>query len=230
MLPLIPLALTVAPEIGRWLFGSGGGKVADAVSTAVSAVAGTTDPDAVAAIMAGKPELATQLRVQLAQIAAQAEAASRTSELDELKAQLADVGGARSQTVALAQAGSRIAWSPAVLSAIVLLAFATMIYVVLTRTVPEGSAPLANVLLGTLAAMAAQVGNYWLGSSAGSSAKDVQVQQMAEAARTSIPAEIAHKLLPPVATPVPTGASDTRSAEDLNAAELAGIRSPAGGS
>lgn len=216
---LIPLALTVAPEIGRWLFGSGAAKTVDAVGAAVQAVTGTADADAAAATLAGKPELAVQLRTQLAQIAAQAEQAQRQSDLDTLKSQLADVAGARQQTVSLAQAGSRIAWSPVLLSGIVLLAFAAMIYIVLTRSIPDGSGPLANVLLGTLAAMAAQVGNYWLGSSAGSAAKDVQVQQMAKDARESVPAELAHRLLPPVATPVPTG----RSADDLNAAELANL-------
>lgn len=43
---------------------------------------------------------------------------------------------------------------------------------VLTRTVPAGSRELANILLGTLAAMASSVVGYWVGSSAGSARKD----------------------------------------------------------
>ena len=52
-----------------------------------------------------------------------------------------------------------------------LYAFGLMLYVVLKSSIPPEAAPLANVLLGTLAAMATQVANFWLGSSSGSNKK-----------------------------------------------------------
>jgi membrane protein DedA with SNARE-associated domain len=44
--------------------------------------------------------------------------------------------------------------------------------VVLTRGVSPGNETAANMLLGTLAAMATSVVSYWVGSSAGSARKD----------------------------------------------------------
>jgi hypothetical protein len=210
---LIPLVLSIAPEIADWLFGPSAGAATESVTKVVGAVTGTTDPEAAAAALADKPELATQLKVQLAQIAAQDRQATRAAELDTLKASLSDVADARGQTEKLVQMGSGLAWSPVLLSGIVLMAFSLMIYVVLTRSLPEGSGPLANVLLGTLAAMASQVGNYWLGSSAASANKDSQISQMAAIAHSTVPASVAHQLLP------------ARGADALNAAELARTRS-----
>lgn len=67
------------------------------------------------------------------------------------------------------QANSRIAWTPTILSGIILAVFGALIFVVLTRPkLPDDSLlPLANILLGMMAAMATQVANDWLGSSSG---------------------------------------------------------------
>ena len=115
MLPLIPLAISIAPEIAKWLFGDKAEKTTAAVAQAVQAVTGfdVTTPDgtsAAQAALAGKPELAMQMRTQLAQIAATAEADALKTELDQLQAMLADTASARAQTVALAQAKSPIAF------------------------------------------------------------------------------------------------------------------------
>jgi hypothetical protein len=168
---LIPLALTLAPEIGRWLFGTAGEHTAQAVAQVVATVTGTPDAVAAQAVLARDPELAGKLRVQLAQIAATQEAADRQTGLDTLKAQLADVQGARAQTVALAQAKSAVQWAPAIVSFVVLLTFGVVMWAALTRQLPAGSETILNMLLGTLAAMATSVVGYWVGSSAGSSRK-----------------------------------------------------------
>lgn len=184
MLPLIPLALSLAPELGRWLFGPAAGAATAAVAEAVQAATGTSDADVAQAVVARDPKAAADLRLALAKLAAEAEAAARAADLADLQAHLADVAGARAQTQALAASGSRIAFGAPALSAVILMAFATMLFVVLTRAIPDGSGPLANVLLGSLAAMATQVANYWLGSSAGSAAKT-------ELLANSVPAHIA---------------------------------------
>ncbi len=82
-----------------------------------------------------------------------------------------DRASARNQTVALAQAGSKIAWGAPVVSALVLGTFGVVLYRVLSM--PAGqSDPNATLMLGALTTMAVAVVSYWVGSSAGSRAKD----------------------------------------------------------
>jgi len=168
---LIPLAISLAPEIGKWLFGAAGEKTATAVAQVVQSVTGTTDEAVASQAIASNPQLAAQLRVQLAQIAATEEQAARQAELDVLSTRLKDVADARAQTVALAQAGSGVQWAPAVVSFVVLITFGTVMWAALTRALPTGSETILNMLLGTLAAMATSVVSYWVGSSAGSQQK-----------------------------------------------------------
>ena len=182
---LLPLILGIAPQLAQHLFGANGGAIAASVAGAVAAVTGSdlaAPGGAEAAILAiqGKSELAAQLQIRLAEIAAAAHAeanraadAERLAELDAMKAAMADVASARGTEVALAQGHSSLAWGAPLLSAIILLAFGGMLFVVLTRAIPENSTALANVLLGTLAAMATQVANFWLGSSSGSASKSL---------------------------------------------------------
>jgi hypothetical protein len=168
---LIPLAISLAPEIGKWLFGSKGEQTAQAVAQVVQTVTGTTDDAVAEQVVARDPTVAAQLRVQLAQLAAQQEQAARQADLDALKAQIGDVQNARAQTVALAQAKSAVAWAPPIVSIVVLATFGLVMWAALTRALPAGSETILNMLLGTLAAMATSVVGYWVGSSAGSERK-----------------------------------------------------------
>jgi hypothetical protein len=176
---LIPLAISIAPEIGKWLFGDKGEQVASAVSTVIGTVTGTTDEAVQQATIERDPTVAANLRLELAKLAAQQEADARKSDQDALSAQLADVANARSQTVALAQSHSAIAWAPAVVSGIVLVTFGIVMYSALTRSLPSGSETILNMLLGTLAAMSTSVVSYWVGSSVGSARKDDRLAQIA---------------------------------------------------
>lgn len=180
--PIIGTALGIADALGAgaWLsehvLGDKGSAVAQAVIQAtVAATGGATDPAAIAGL---PPERAAELRVQLAQIAAQqadaaraAVTAERAAELERIKAALADTASARAQTVALAQTGSRMQWAPVVVSVIVLGTFGVVMWAALTRSLPAGSETVLNMLLGTLAAMATATVSYWVGSSAGSAQK-----------------------------------------------------------
>jgi hypothetical protein len=168
---LIPLALSLAPEIGKWLFGSAGEQTAQAVADAVQKVTGTRDDAVAQQAVARDPQLAAQLRLQLAQIAAAQEQAAREAELQALCARLTDVKDARAQTVALAQAKSAVQWAPAIISFVVLSTFGAVMWAALTRSLPAGSETILNMLLGTLAAMATSVVGYWVGSSSGSAQK-----------------------------------------------------------
>jgi len=183
----IALALGIADALGAgdWLtkhvLGDTGGAVATAVVQAAAAVTGgATDPATVRGLPADQQ---AALRVQLAQIAAQQADAERAAEAARQAAILADTKDARGQTVALAQVHSPIAWSPVVISAIVLGTFGAVMYAALTHTVPTGSENIVTMLLGALTTMATAVVSYWVGSSSGAAS---QVSALAN----SVPANL----------------------------------------
>jgi hypothetical protein len=183
MLALLPLLASLAPGLIRWIAGDEAGAVASQVVGVVQAATGTSTPEAAIAAAGNlPPDERAKLAVQLAQIQAQAEQAARQSDLDELKAHLGDVGGARRQTVSLASAGSPIAWGAPVISVLVLAAFGTATFVVLTKALPAGSQEVALYTMGALQAMACSVVTYWVGSSAGSAAKSSVMEATARAA------------------------------------------------
>ncbi len=173
------IALDLAPEIGRWLFGAESAPTVAAVQTAVRAVTGTENPSAQATALAN-PETAGELRVQLASIAAERAAAADEAVQARLTTQLADVGNARAMAVQLAQAGNAAAWGAPVVSVVVLATFGSVVALTLLRSIPENAAPILNVLLGTLGAMATSVVSYWVGSSAGSARKEARLASLAE--------------------------------------------------
>jgi hypothetical protein len=161
---LVPLALSIAPELARWLSGDGAEEIKVAIAKAVQGATGTTDPAAGGAMLQQNPGAQAQLRVQLAQLAAGQESAARAAELDAIAASAAPK--------------TSTAWSAPIISAVVLLTFASVMILVLTRGVPAGNETVANMLLGTLAAMATAVVSYWVGSSAGSARKDERLAQV----------------------------------------------------
>ncbi len=171
------LVLDLAPELSRWLFGPEAAPVVAAVRDAVKSVTGTADPAQQAGALQD-PAKAGELRLQLAQIAADAAAAADAGANARLVSQLADVAGARAMAVQLAQAGSPMAWGAPVVSVVVLLTFGAVMSLVLFHQVPSGSEAVLNVLLGTLGAMATSVVGYWVGSSVGSARKDDRLARL----------------------------------------------------
>ena len=212
MIALIPLLLTLIPDIASLFTGPKTEANIKAVSGAVQAVVGTTDPEAAAAALAADPAKAADLKVALARIAADAAAADRQEELDEMKAQLADVAGARQQTVDLAKAGSSIAWAAPVVSTVVSVGFFAVIGLLAFAPVSTdpGRAAMLNTLVGVLATGFASVLGYWLGSSAGS-ARKTELLQASSVASPTAPTSV----LGAVAAGVET------TADDLNARSLA---------
>ncbi|AWJ82693.1 hypothetical protein TSH58p_03660 [Azospirillum sp. TSH58] len=172
MLPLLIPILTalvpvLLPEVARAALGTGetAQKVGEAAVSVVSAVTGlpiTTLADAeraVAAVQTDPAKLAELYRQQGDQVVAL------------LRLDNEDRADARAQTVQLAQAGSRISWGAPVVSAIVLVTFGVVLYRVLSQ--PAGAIDQnATLMLGALTTMASAVVSYWVGSSAGSAAKD----------------------------------------------------------
>lgn len=165
------LGLIGDSDVSKWLFGSKGAAVAQKAVAAVQSVTGTADPAGQDAALAKDPQLAVQLKLQLAQIAAQQDAAARQEELATLQARLKDVQDARAQQLGLAKAGSRVQWAPAIVSVVVLATFALVMWAALTRQLPPGSETILNVLMGMLGAGFTAVLNFWLGSSSDSHRK-----------------------------------------------------------
>ena len=167
------------PSIASWIFGDKTGKAVETVTGIARDVLGTDDPADLSRALASDPEKALQFKIALLQ----AEAAARSHEaemgrqaLDEVKARLEDVAGARSQTVELAKAGSAIAWGAPIVSVLITVGFFLMLYLVIRREIPEGSRELANIMLGSLGASFTAVVSYWVGSSAGSASKDAALR------------------------------------------------------
>jgi hypothetical protein len=173
----LPLIGVLAPEALRWLAGDKAGDTAARVVDTVRTITGADTPEAALAAIQD-PQVAAQLRIRLAEISADLEKVQRQAERDELLARLADVASARSQTIALAQTGSRIAWGAPVVSVLVAIAFGVVAWSVLTRAVPEGSRDIANIIVGGLIVGFQSVINFWLGSSHGSARKDEALRSL----------------------------------------------------
>lgn len=182
----ISAALGIADALGagQWLtdhvLGAKGAAVASAVVAATQAATGGSTT--AAAIAGLDPDKQAVLRVQLAQIAAQqADAdraerdAARAADTARIQAAIADTASARAQTIALAQAGSKLAWGPVVISGVVLVTFGGVLTLTLTRSLPAGSETLLNMMLSTLATMSVGVVSYWVGSSSGSAQKSADL-------------------------------------------------------
>ena len=165
---LVPLALSIAPELSKWLFDDRAEMTTAAISRTVETLTGTSDVSAATGVLQRDPAIASELRLRLAQIAAEREQTSRNADLSLLTATLRDVSDTRTQ----ANPKGGIAWSAPIISAVVLLTFGIVLGMVLLCGMPPRAETAANMLLGTLAAMATSVVSYWVGSSAGSARKD----------------------------------------------------------
>lgn len=176
MLPLLipiltALAPVLLPEVAKAALGTGetAQKVGEAAVSVVSAVTGLpieTPADAeraVATVQTDPAKLAELYRQQGDQVVAL------------LRLDNEDRADARAQTVELAKAGSRISWGAPVVSVIVLVGFFSvmaLLFVIPKEDMAERTFNLLNMLFGALVLGFGQVTNYWLGSSAGSAAKD----------------------------------------------------------
>lgn len=152
MLALLPLALSLAPQIAKWLGGDTAAAVTSQVGGIIQTVTGTADPAEAEAVLMADPAKRAEVQIKLAEIAAAREAA-----------QLEDTANARAQQLALVQANSWLAWGAPMVSVAVLGLFT---YVVVSGAVLEVD------IRETLKNLAVACVGYWIGSSRGSAAKD----------------------------------------------------------
>lgn len=172
---LIPLLLGLAPTVADWIFGDKTGKAVGTVTGIAKDILGTDSADGIERAIAADPNLALQFKMAVMQAAADA----RRADLDEFKAQLSDMASARGQTVELAKANSKIAWSTPVVSVLAIVVFAGFVSMLFFREVPEGMKEALLLLGGSAATGYGMVLSYWLGSSSSSAAKDNMIRQIA---------------------------------------------------
>lgn len=177
-MPLIPLLLGIAPTVASWIMGDRTGGAVAKVTDIARSVLGTDDPGRIEAAIGADPALALQFKQALIE----AESADRQRQHDEVLARLKDVQDARGQTVKLAEAHSPIAWGAPVISFVVLVTFAVMLYVIIAKPMPGATSESAQLLLGMLGTMATAVVSYWVGSSRGSESKQALISQLTRGA------------------------------------------------
>jgi hypothetical protein len=208
---LIPLVLNLAPQLAGMIFGSKGAdataKVAGVVQTVVGAAADLSAPGGVAAAVAhiqSNPQASSDLAAKLADLHLQmqkeqddAAEAVRQASLDELKARLSDTTSARDMASQLAQAHSSLAYGGVVVSIVIVAAFGWTTYSVLTSHLSASDGQFGSILVGTLAAMATQVANYWLGSSVGSNTKNALLANAQNSLATSVPSTMVKSISKP---------------------------------
>lgn len=170
----------VAPGLATLLGGPFAGAAVKVIADKVFGNPNASEADVAAALAAGTLT-GDQIRaLKQAEMEMQVELA-RIDQASE-QSYLADTASARQQTVALAQAGSGIAWAPVVISALIVAGFFACVFLlfVFEREWTERQAGLLNTLFGALVLSFGQVGNYWLGSSAGSKRAGDAVRKIAE--------------------------------------------------
>ena len=173
MIALLPLLISIIPEIAHWIAGDTAGVVAQKVADVAQTVLGTTDPAAAATLLTDQGKV-TDLRIALARIGADVEQARLNAQTATLAAMLADTQGARAQTVQLAASGSSIAWGAPVVSVLVLATFGYGMWVVFHM--PAGDASITQIgMVEALKVLATGVVGYWVGSSHSSQAKDAVI-------------------------------------------------------
>jgi uncharacterized membrane protein len=201
---LIPLVLSLAPQLAGMIFGSKGAdasaKIAGVVQTVVGTVADLNSPGGAAAAVAhlqANQQAAEELAARLADLHLQMQKeqdaesdAIRRDVLDELKVRLGDTGSARDMATELAKTHSGLAYGGVVVSVVIVAAFGCTTYAVLTSHLSASDGQFGSILVGTLAAMATQVANYWLGSSIGSNTKNALLANAQESLASSLPGRL----------------------------------------
>ncbi len=198
---LLPLVLGLAPQLAGMIFGSKGADATTKVTAVVKAVAGdvadlSTPGGAAAAVAAiqADHDASAELSAKLAELHLQMQKEQdeeadqvRKDAIEELSTRLADTGSARNMATELAKAHSGLAYGSVVVSIVIVAGFVMTTFAVLTNHLNPSEGQFGSILVGTLAAMATQVANYWLGSSIGSSAKTTLLANAQNSLAASVP-------------------------------------------
>ena len=140
---LIPLLVGLAPKVAEWVAGKPAAQVVEQVSEIAKKSLGIDNIDNLESALAANPAKALEFKLAMINAANEekkreheAEMASLTAKVEEVKAYLTDVQSARSQTVELAKANSYIAWGAVIISVLVMAAFGAMMWITSTHDIP----------------------------------------------------------------------------------------------
>lgn len=177
-LALVPVLANFIPDIAKWLGGDDAERVAGQVVAVAQSVAGSTDP-AVVAAMVEDPQRGADLALGLAKIAADREKARDAAMLDSLKASIAGVQDARNYNADLVRTGSKLAYAPIVISALVLVGFFSVVMAIffVDKRWDERTITVLNSIFGTLTAAFGATIQYWLGSARENAVREDRQQQ-----------------------------------------------------
>lgn len=191
---LAPIIGAAGPLLGGALGGPAGALVGGIVGKGLAAALGTeATPAAVAAAVQADPAKAS---AALAKVAADPAAVAAISgaeaaEIRRIELANANTDAARAHTLALVKEGSPMAWGAGVVSVMIVVGFLALTGALMFRQVPDSQ--VALVLFGTLSTAFGAVVNYWLGSSAGSKAKDDTIRESMQG-KLEVAAEAVGKL------------------------------------
>jgi len=151
-----------SPVIGTILGGPVGAIAGAGIKLIAESVTGDSAPSEIIKKLTTSPELLAQI-----------EQRAQEHEKDILTIHADDRKNARSQTVELAKAGSKIAWGAPIVSLFIVCGYFIVLDMLffVKADFPPNVFQLLNVLFGALQISVGQVCNYWLGSSRGSDVK-----------------------------------------------------------
>jgi hypothetical protein len=199
---LLPLILSLAPQLAGMIFGSKGADATTKIAAVVQTVVGdTADLNApggaavAAAAIQADPRAAEELAARLSDLHLQMQQEqdreadqARQDIVAELTTRLADTGSARNMAMQMAQAHSGLAYGGVIVSIVIVAGFVLTTFAVLNNHLSATDGQFGSILVGTLAAMATQVANYWLGSSIGSTTKNAMLANAQDSLAASVPA------------------------------------------
>lgn len=159
---LIPVAVNFLPDLARWIAGDKVGDVADKAEAVVRAVTGADTREGAEAALAD-PDMAARLRIELAKITNEQEAARQAAETERLRLQVGDLANTR----AMGESNKLIAYTQVALAGAIWATFGACLVALLTNAVNEGNAVVLT-LLGVLASSVNNVTNFFFGASTSS--------------------------------------------------------------
>lgn len=218
MLALLPLILSMAPEIARWIGGDQAAVITTKAAGVVEAITGTSDPDAAAAVLQD-PTKAAELRIALAKIAADAEGAKAQADLDRLKATLSDAADARARDAALQAGGKRNSRADVMVALTIVGIGGGLAFLMIGGFTPGSSVEGAVLgLIGLLSGCFKDAFAFEFGSSRGSMDKSAANERLTAAVLDQ------RQAAAPAIINQPSGTVNTGSTDDLNAASLRAAR------
>ena len=191
MNPLVGLAISLVPELLKLIKSQkNDAKLTDKVVKTVETATAESSPENASKKIFEDPKIKADLELRLAEIAREAQQAAfedadkqRESALKQAELANQSTSGARENLRDLVRNSPLLAWTPSILSYIVVVGFLITLALLGLGIVTfekkdhdETVLQIFNVLVGALAAAFATVMNFWLGSSVSSRSKDTSLE------------------------------------------------------